>query len=411
MTEASQAPSATPDYARIKRINKIGKLGEKRFSSLATEADLIVNRSEEDEAGWDFFVEPTPESASPSLPPAPVHSEFFSFQAKVQVKSTDGTEGHVDVKLSNWLRMVESPLPAFFTILEFDGKNAPQRGFVVHVGGALIRKVLERAHRNAIEDQSPLNRIKLRLSYSSEHQLDKLEGPALLSHLHKGMAEGGTTWSGYSEWKRSLVNSAGFEGGNIQIKIQVPRQPDLPGDIEEILSDFETGLLPALPVERLEVYRTRFGMVDSDPYLSRIKGVLEITGRPSHPVSVEVRAVGTTTRCRFAAELYAPSKLPTVMLKGGDLSPHKMRILAPHVEIVAELGNRKGILRSTPPEAGEEVGGQTIKLHAELHKVVATAVARSTIIDVKVSRGADPLLQYQLGGGRSSGARRRRRSG
>ena len=378
------------------RIDKLGKLGEKVFDLWATEADLVINSSREDEAGWDFVVEKSPHSADPQIPPEPVHTETFSFQSRIQVKSTDDSNGYIDVKLSNWLRMVDDPRPTFFVILEFDGKNKPQRAFVIHVGEELIRRTLKRWHKNAIQEQKPLNKRWMRLSYSSEHKMENLRGEYLLEKI-TDCVDGEESWIEYARWKANLAQSAGFEGGNVQVSLQIPQTSDLPKDPNELIADLETGIIGSIPVKRAEIYRKRFGVQDDDPFLTKQDVTLQHIGDGRNiDVSIEIEAAGTAKHTSFDAYLRPPSGLSQAIRKGGDLSKYKARVIAPHIEIISDFGNREGKLKTVIPEENERVEAYTVKLHAEFANIISVAQKRKTTVEMSVVNKTDVLAKFDM---------------
>ncbi|WP_162890633.1 hypothetical protein [Salinibacter ruber] len=384
---------SSPDPARIA---KLGKLGEKVFDLWATEADLVINSSREDEAGWDFVIEKSPHSADPEIPSAPVHTETFSLQSRIQVKSTDASNGHIDVKLSNWLRMVDDPRPTFFVVLEFDGRDQPQRAFVIHVGEELIRRTLKRWHENAVQDQRPLNKIRMRLNYSSEHKMENLGGECLLEKI-TGSLDGEESWTEYSRWKANLVRSAGFEGGNVQVSVQIAQKSELPEDPDELIADLETGIIDSIPVKRAELYRKRFGIQDDDPFLTKQDVTLQhIGGERNIDVSIEVEAAGTAKYTSFDAHLRPPSGLAEAIRNSGDLSKYKARVIAPHIEIISDFGNREGKLRTIIPEETERVNANTVKLHAELADIISVSQNRETTVEFSVVNGGDTLARFDM---------------
>lgn len=379
------------------RIAKLGKLGELAFTTWATQSDLIVNGSLNDESGWDFLVELAPDSASPTIPAAPVHTETFPFKGFVQVKSTDGTSGHVSIKLSNWLRMVHDPQPAYVAALEFDGHDEPQRVYLVHVGEALICRVLRRFHENAIGDARPLHKLEMRLTYTDDDRIHSPAGSALLDQLLETRVEGGNSWADYSAWKGGLVRTAGYEGGNVQVRLTVPAGQDPPPNPTALWSDLETGITPSIPVASAELFRTRFGLVDAAPFATAGPSLLQVVGsRPTPYVNVEVRAEGTTTRRSFIATLHAPSGIARAIRDDEDLSPYKVRVHAPHLEVVADFENRTGTFHAETPEAGVAVGARTVKLHADLASVLSTADRRGTTVEIEVRHGETVLMRSAI---------------
>src|SRR4051812_2498815 len=113
----------------------VGRLGEAQFRMWAEQAGLIVNDSNNhDASGWDFFLEwPRSDRHDEEAVSIPYDLRPAPLQALVQVKSSDSSARRVKVSLSNWLRFAQTGVPCFFVILEFDGTDACQRAFIVHV--------------------------------------------------------------------------------------------------------------------------------------------------------------------------------------------------------------------------------------------------------------------------------------
>ena len=105
----------------------LGPLGEATLEAWCAQVGIVSNLVKRDKTGWDNLLEfPLQEpSGMVSLDqlPAPV-------QARVQVKSSDANESRITIKLSNWVRLVKDPTPAFILILEFEGRKECQTAYL-----------------------------------------------------------------------------------------------------------------------------------------------------------------------------------------------------------------------------------------------------------------------------------------
>lgn len=128
----------------------LGAVSESIVQKWAAEAGCVANKAMRDRTGWDFIFEVPPE---PPLRATPLDRQRAETQCFIQVKASDNTSGRRSVRLSNWKRLIQTPLPAFFLILEFDGKNDPQRAYLVHVWEGHIRRVTERLRRISVSGQ------------------------------------------------------------------------------------------------------------------------------------------------------------------------------------------------------------------------------------------------------------------
>src|SRR5262245_53551770 len=124
-------------------MRDLGELGESTLQGWAAGVGITANRVRQDKTGWDTLLEFPFSQKTLRDSGLPLDREPAPLRCFLQVKSTDSRPGKRSVKLSNWSRLVKNPFPAFFLILEFDGKSSCQRAFLVHVGEAHIRLVLK----------------------------------------------------------------------------------------------------------------------------------------------------------------------------------------------------------------------------------------------------------------------------
>ena len=365
----------------------LGKIGENTLRAWAGEVGLVVNESGDDRAGWDFILESAPEAGDerPAIPFG--HSDSFPLRARVQVKATDKGDGFIDVKLSNWLRLVEDPNPAFFFVVELDGKNTPQRAFLVHVDEPHWRKVLHRRRQNEVGKKKPLHKLRLRLNYAEGRLLDRLDGQGLLAALTEAI---GSSGSAYSEQKLRTIRHMGFEEGNASVRIVFPEGEDVTPVAQ--LADLEIGLTPRVPFSRAEFYPLRYGMIDETAALVIQRGSI-VTPSPQPRASVDVRfaAPKLAQEVRFGAELFAPTALAAAIAEGRSLDGLALRASAPFFEAVARWGGESTLTYHTP-EPEEIVLIRDLHTVARLTQLYIEAAREQTEIELEVSYNGNRLV-------------------
>jgi hypothetical protein len=109
----------------------LGRSGEKRFSTLCSDAGVTCNEPREDDHGWDHIVEmplePTPGKTADMERPLPA---IF-----VQTKSHEADGLTVRMKLSNALKLARSPNPCFAVLASITENRGAVRWHAVHFLG------------------------------------------------------------------------------------------------------------------------------------------------------------------------------------------------------------------------------------------------------------------------------------
>lgn len=297
-----------PSTEEAKRINKIGKLAEKALDRWATEAGIIANKSNEDEAGWDFlldlpFTAAVEDENSPggvaALPP---DLGTQPLRALVQVKASDRRDGRISIKLSNLKRLVQSPGPAFYLIVEFDGKDKPQRAFFVHVWEKIIRHTQKRLRECATEEDVRLHKKRVSITYGESEKMDALTGTDLRSAL---LASTGRSATGYTDRKLRLIESVGYEedAGGINAKVMLA-MPEGYESVEGYLADFYLGLLPYIEAKKVEIHDVRFQIVTPKPVKVIKPARLGIAGRSPKSADLFLVAVDGSRRTQLQTQFY-----------------------------------------------------------------------------------------------------------
>jgi hypothetical protein len=235
----------------------VGPLGETILAAWCAQVGIVANRAEVDRTGWDYLLE-LPlldiDSACP-LDRAPE-----ALQAFVQVKATDTPRCSRAIKLSNWQRMVATPLPAFVLALHFDGGAACARGYLVHIDAQYSEQILRRLR--SIGGRTPaaeLNKQELRVAWAEADRLPDLSGVGLKERIEHHI---GPSLSAYVDNKKRLLRELGYADGGFVVNAQMNfGDANDAEDIERKLADFALGLtgpLSMLPGARL--WDKRFGI-------------------------------------------------------------------------------------------------------------------------------------------------------
>ncbi len=272
----------------------IGGGGEHFFKAWCNMVGIVANASDSDMHGWDLLIEvDQPGNVYSALT---VHQG--NMEAKVQIKSTDGSKKNVDVELSNLWKMSTTLLPAFYVLIEFDNKSLPVRGYVKHVDEELIGQVLERVTKLVGEDSAvKLNKRKMRIKFDAEFSIqDPLTLKVMLGNYM------GLSSSRYSERKKKWLELAGFEGGGYKVSFTISNLEQL-----EKFADASLGKNVGVGVEVEAVHGSlvRFGLSTSIPHLSASTAILSLLQvMPDEVGKVTIRDRSTGKSFAFDADLY-----------------------------------------------------------------------------------------------------------
>ncbi|MFL5381672.1 MAG: hypothetical protein ACJ8GN_04045 [Longimicrobiaceae bacterium] len=243
------------------------------------------------------------------------------------MKSTDGRPGRWAIKLDNWVRLVNAPLPAFLLVLEFDGENECKRAYLVHVGEELIRRALARVRELSVSSpQIPLHTRTLGFRYGVGDALASTNGTELL----KGIKDQVGRIRSYVLNKQEILRTAGYERGGqiIEARLRLPGA-DLVKDPDELLVEWSLGLVPGVTIiPGAEVYDERFGIRYPDPvHIIPTEGRLE--PQPVGNGLLRFRTLDGRQERTFAVKMYGSGSLT------GYVSEEKLkiRIAAPFGDI------------------------------------------------------------------------------
>ena len=309
------------------RPRDLSEMGESTLRLWASQVGIAANKSDPDETGWDFLLElpwPLHQSDTIALPLDRIPRPIQSF---VQVKSSDGRPKGWQVKLSNWVRLVESPIPAFFLILEFDGEQNCQQAYLVHIGDKYITRALKRLRELSPEREPHVHKRTLQFRYDEGDRLSSPDGEGLLRAIRSHV----DSLEAYADWKSALLRTVGYEDEQWQISVVVPPPASGVG-VQEHLVDFTLGLIPNIEATRIEVRDVRFGIVPQEPEKSFAQGaMIEIVNRkPVGKGTILLTKPDGTKQLRLDTEIYVPQGI------GFELERQyfKVRFAAPFVDFI-----------------------------------------------------------------------------
>lgn len=223
---------------------KLGRIAQKAFDGWCTRADLTANGSNEDDEGWDFFIQ-----AKSSNEPVPfLDLRPPAFSALVQVKGTSDPAGGYRMTLTNALKLVINQLgPSFVFMAHVDDDGDVREAWLVHCGEEFIKKVLKAATK--AKTQKQLNKTWLTFRPSSS---DVVTRATLRERLEQHIGD----VRQYFDWKRDVVSGVGYEEERFEVRVRYAARSE--DEAYDALADFVIGLRE-LPVESIDMFDVRFG--------------------------------------------------------------------------------------------------------------------------------------------------------
>jgi len=239
----------------------LGEMGEATLKSWAAQVGVTANKAGQDKRGWDFILEFPNQQFEPNT--SSYDKVIKPIQCFVQVKATDNNTGSLAIKLSNWVRLVNTELPAFFLVLDFDGENDCQKAYLIHIYENEIRKVLKRLRKLSLKINSgKLNKKTLNLNWNEDDLIMSLDGSGLVESIEKNIKDFKT----YSKRKIDLIENVGYENeqGKFNLNLSIPDSYKS-GDFGEFWVDFSLGLTGDIEINSGEIWDMRFGITAPTP--------------------------------------------------------------------------------------------------------------------------------------------------
>ena len=225
----------------------IGRSGEKRFSTLCSDAGVTCNPADEDDHGWDHVLE-FPHRSTPGVPADLQRSLPPVF---VQTKTHELGHGSVRMKLSNSLSLARSPNPCFIVVAPPSGSLDQNSWRALHFWSEQIGQTLKRAREATSKGLSEDSFHRKWITFKFV-KADRFAQESLIPWIKGTIREVG---SDYAAAKSSLLSSVGFDAERLVGTIHFAPM----GSIEELI-DHQIGLTPTIPIGGFELRDRRFGI-------------------------------------------------------------------------------------------------------------------------------------------------------
>ncbi|MEM8004016.1 hypothetical protein Q4R45_07470 [Morganella morganii subsp. sibonii] len=285
----------------------LGKLGEDTFSLWCTEAELVSNRShDEDVTGWDHLVEfPYIETKRPK------DSWNAPVECKVQVKSTQRKDRSLSIKSSVLKRLIDYSYPAFILFLEFDKNKKLENSYLVHIDEIIINKVLKEIRRNHIsQNKKELHKLKISINYSDKNKLSENTGACFKKAIY-GLIPNSDI-NKYQESKKNIVKYSGYNEFNFQVKFSTT-----PNNLNKLIFQNIFRGNEKLEVTDLILSENRFNLPNGEHILHNIRsGSLVIKPSTIEKCNLYIKSSEYSPAIVFNADVFP---LPNITTQGSNL--------------------------------------------------------------------------------------------
>lgn len=362
-----------------RRPRTLGRLGEKTLSAWATQVDITCNKADEDDAGWDFLLE-FPESEVGSLSTRALDLQPSALQCFIQVKASDERPGSWNVKLDNWVRRIDSPLPAFHLVFEFDGANAPQRAYLVHVDTEYVYRVKRRLRELSAKGKMDIHKHHISFTYDESHLLTSMDGAGLAEAIQKHI---GPDLHAYSTAKIEALKTVGYENSTIVGRFIFEPPDKYKSDPMEFFVDHQLGLVPRVPIKRLELNDSRFDIIVPEDAQVFSDCFIEMITEPVGKAKIEFSLPGRSTPHIVETDIKVPMGLP---VRPRDRQ-WKARFYTPLLDVIIWPARRESTLTYNLPVSSARLGLKSLWQAAELIRIFHEAAEHNLTIDYELFVG------------------------
>ena len=237
---------------------RLGRPAQDEFKLLCSSAGITCNSASEDDHGWDFLIEFESETGKN------ITADKLGGirKALVQVKSTHGKIPKTRIKLSNAVKFSKDELPCFIVLFHYDA-NGENKIYVRHFWRELIERSLKRARQASVNNKD-IHKLPLELSFA-EHDDHSNDPIHWITSLILGFS------AEYSTEKNSLSQTLGYEDRNYHIEVSIG-----PINGTEDIVDHFLGLTESLPVAKIRLVDSRFGIDAPQPIFESERGKIQI---------------------------------------------------------------------------------------------------------------------------------------
>jgi hypothetical protein len=358
----------------------VGGMAEAELSKWAHQVKITPNKSVFDREAWDYLLQfPFPETEKGiTLDTRPSRIECL-----VQVKGLETVQTRKSIKLSNWERLVRSPLPAFFLIIDFGTQDNPNNAYLVHVGEMWINKVLHRLRELSSEDPESLNKKYLDLTWNQSSRLATLNGVGLKNAIEVHIGDS------MKEYQLRKIEIRETAGDPIPAQMHISTAFETGEELWTKLVDFAIGIREEISTSSMMLEEdVRFNIPARCSHYDS-EGILRVTGRPTVASNLILRNKTNTLRSVFPAQLYTP-----YWLFAGTPIPEqyvKERVNFEIGDIIIHPKSKEALVNLHFSQAKEF---QSLREHANLWRVVS--ILQETQTDdciIEVQDGKDNVLE------------------
>ncbi len=324
----------------------IGRIGAGALETWCAQAGITANRSLQDETGWDFLLQL---SASDENPPGPLDRVPPGLTCMVQVKTTIGSDSSESIKLSNWRRMCNEPMPWFVLAVQVDPATMqPTTAHLVHIDKEWCAAVLKRLRELSAEADVALHARYMNVSWGEADRLESLHGRGLKQVLRKHVP----SQRDYVDEKVRWFTELGYEEDSAR-RVSVNVRGESSAEVFENLAGIAVGTTAHfLPGWSATVSDVRFGIEAKLTEFGAEAGEMEFRPPPQGEVELQFDAAsGATWKQTFqvfrarAVFPFLPEAFDTVRLASEDVSVvvtprirDAERLLSPNVSISIPAG-------------------------------------------------------------------------
>lgn len=280
-------------------MRDIGTLAQIKLEEWAAQVSITSNVASKDKEGWDYLLQ------FPLLDfeiGKPLDLRPARIECLVQVKGIETEKKTKSIKLSNWEKLVSSPLPAFFLIVQYGEEDDPENAFLVEVDDKWIYKVMERLRKVPDEKKNQLHKMRINLMWADSNRIEKLNGEGLKTSIEKLI---GDDYDAYVTQKHKYKKEVGQEAPFV---INITSMPyETLDSIYKDWVDLAIGVKDELPLAKMIINKEiRFGIPaetieEKDGYLSIID-----RSKTSKPITLILRNEKGTRKSSFPASLFTP---------------------------------------------------------------------------------------------------------
>lgn len=287
--------SAPPDIAWIGDDEPpeadTGAVAETQFANWCTRGALVPTCVKRDVFGWDFLVEYGGKSEQWRVD----HTT-----CKVQVKGTKGAKS-VRIKLDNFLRMVNEPMPWFVAVLRIDDDAAISEAHLIHVDEELIARVHQEV--TSLAADAKLHKLEMRLTWNDTHALDVADRRALADRIRHHV---GRSWD-YMRTKEGWLKAAElyrYVKGTVSILAPTKEAA------WDMLADLAIGVLDRVPVHSVEDVLPEGALPEGAEFVEAFMEISAPVSIAESTIRLRNGALSVTLHCETYTSTHAFPWLP-----------------------------------------------------------------------------------------------------